>query len=173
MGFSWTDATGMTWFGGSFAPTFVNGVSNPGQIVGENSSNFDEGHATWWKDGINLTIGIDSGTTLPELGAPWYESSANGANDLGQIVDWSTATPSFGDCFFVGGLFCTLHAVLWSPSGVISDLGTLSGDTLSSATKINFFGLVIGSSGNTVVHKVGGEISNYEGFPEVIGRPFV
>jgi uncharacterized membrane protein len=46
-------------------------------------------------------------------------------------------------------------------------LGTLSGDTLSAASNINFFGQVIGSSGNTATCDFG--FSPYE----VTGRPFI
>jgi probable HAF family extracellular repeat protein len=162
-GFTWTSTEGMIAFGGSWPPTFINGVSNTGQIVGENAISFASGHATSWKKVVNL---IDDGTALQELGAPGYESSANGVNDVGQIVGWATTSPS--SCLF---FFCPMHAVLWSRNGLITDLGTLSDDMFSSATKINFFGVVIGSSGITQFREVGGQIS--EGFPEVVGRPFI
>jgi hypothetical protein len=75
--------------------------------------------------------------------------------------------PSFGECSGGDGTGCPMHAVLWTRSGAIRDLGTLSGDALSAASKINFFGPVIGSSGNSLVFDYQG------GPPEVIGRPFV
>jgi uncharacterized membrane protein len=51
----------------------------------------------------------------------------------------------------------------------MQDLGTLPGDTLSVAQKVNFFGQIIGSSGNTAVWQdgVAGEMI------QVIGRPFI
>jgi probable HAF family extracellular repeat protein len=54
-------------------------------------------------------------------------------NNAGQIVGYSPTASS------------TLHAVLWSPSGVIQDLGTLGGSN-SEAFDINASGQVIGSS---------------------------
>ena len=73
-------------------------------------------------------------------------SSANSVNDLGQIVGWSnTNTCLYGDD-------SVFHGVLWTTSGAIRDLGTLPGDTLSTASKINHFGQVIGASGNMAVH---------------------
>ena len=42
-----------------------------------------------------------------------------------------------------------IHAILWPTAGGMLDLGTLPGETFSAASKINFFGQVIGISGNT------------------------
>jgi uncharacterized membrane protein len=47
------------------------------------------------------------------------------------------------------------------------DLGALPGDTFSAASKINFFGLVIGISGNTVA------FDDVDNRYEVTGRPFI
>ena len=47
------------------------------------------------------------------------------------------------------------------------DLGTLPGDTFSTASKVNFFGLVIGISGNTTAY------NSSDNRYEVIGRPFI
>jgi hypothetical protein len=58
-----------------------------------------------------------------------------------------------------------LSAVLWGRNGIIIDLGTLAGDTLNAASNINFFGQVIGSSGNTLGFQ-GDAVT-------VIGRPFI
>ena len=162
-----TSADGMTSFGGSFPPTTANGVSDTGEIVGQNSiSIIDIGHATSWKNDLPTDLGTLGGG--PDV--VFYSSSANGVNDLGQIVGWSTtAAISLGECsddFVPGG--CPMHAVLWTPSGAIRDLGTLPGDTVSAASKINIFGLVIGSSGNTIVQK-----GQSPSFPQVVGRPFI
>ncbi len=74
-GFLWTKSNGMTVFGSSFPPTFVNGINNTGQIVGETGLFIDQ--ATYWKNGVATGLealdgSVDSG----------YSSSANGINDL-------------------------------------------------------------------------------------------
>jgi probable HAF family extracellular repeat protein len=156
-GLLWTNSNGTTRLGDSFPPTFANAISNTGRIVGENSSNIPFTHATSWKNGVSSDLGT--------LGGADYASSANGVNDLGRIVGWSTTTPI--SYWFFGWCGATTHAVLWSASGGIRDLGTLPGDTLSAASNINFFGQVIGSSGNTATCDFGA--SPYE----VFGRPFI
>ena len=168
-GFLWTSAHGMTVFGGSWPPTYAVGISNTGKIVGQNTITPSAiGHATWWKNGVNL-IQDGSGADLGTLGGGPdvvdYASLANGVNDLGQVVGWSTTGPiSFVE-------ESSVHAVLWSPTGEIQDLGTLPGDTSSAASGINFFGQVIGSSGNGYYYA---PEFNDEPLPfEVIGRPFI
>ena len=160
--FLWTSADGMTLFGGSFSPTMANAISNTSQIVGQNSIYGNSiGHATSWKKGVATDLG-----SLGGGGDVWqYASSANSVNDLGQVVGWSTLGPL---CCPSLGVMSHVHAVLWTPSGAIHDLETLPGDTSSAASKINFFGLVIGSSGNT-------EYFAWDWAQpfEVVGRPFV
>jgi probable HAF family extracellular repeat protein len=153
-GFLWTSAGGMSEFGGSWPPTFANDISNTGEIVGQNSDAFDRGFATTWTQGVATDLG-----TLVN----GYASSANGVNDLGFVVGWSTTDPLFPSD-------SPVHAILWTPSGALSDLGTLNGDTSSAAVRINFFGQVIGNSGNTLysIHSV----SVAAPFA-VIGRPFI
>lgn len=153
----WTSGNGMTVFGDSWPITAANGVNNIGQIVGQDATNelftFGLGHATSWKSGAATDLGtLGGGADVVD-----YSSSANGVNDLGQVVGWSDIEPYFSDG--------PIHAVLWSSSGTIRDLGTLPGDTLSSAARINFFGQVIGSSGDTF---------SFQGDTlTVIGRPFI
>lgn len=160
-GFLWTRANGMTLFGDSWPPTFANKISNTGQIVGQNSDNltWGIGHATWWKSGVATDLGtLGGGPAVLD-----FASSANGVNDIGQVVGWSTTTSVSGGAF--GWCGAPTHAVMWAGSAGISDLGTLPGDTLSAALKISFFGQVIGSSGNSATCG----ISHYE----VFGRPFI
>jgi len=156
--FFWTSADGMTLFGGSWPVTAANGVSNTGQIVGQNSTYqlFENGlgHATSWKSGVATDLGtLGGGADVLD-----YTSSANGVNDQGQVVGWSDTAPDYG--------VPPIHAVLWTASGAISDLGTLPGDTLSTASNIDFFGQVIGSSGNTLGSQGIFRVT-------VIGRPFI
>ena len=160
-GFLWTSSDGMTRYGDSFPPTFANAISNTGQIVGENSDNAPFSHATAWKDGVATDLGsLGGGPNVLD-----YASSANGINDQGQIVGWSTTAPISN--WFFGWCGTATHAVLWSARGGIRDLGTLPGDTLSAASNITFFGQIIGSSGNTATCDFG--VSPYE----VFGRPFI
>jgi uncharacterized membrane protein len=156
-----------TLFGSSFPPTMVNGVSNTGRMVGQTGDLI--GQATSCKSGVATDLGA--------LAPSDYSSSANGVNEREQVVGWSTTIPLGRGCQLdlVG---CPIHAVLWARSGGISDLGTLPGDTLSAASNINFFGQVIGSSGNTLVGQGWGGTggSGFEGDGgaiAVVGHPFI
>jgi probable HAF family extracellular repeat protein len=175
-GLLWTSTNGMNVFGGSWPPTFANVISNTGQIVGQNSTidDWGIGHATSWKSGVATDLGaLGGGAVAPGCAtanpAVCFASSADGVNDRGQVVGWSTTSPiSYIDPLNESA---PVHAVLWTRSGTISDLGTLPGDTSSTAWKINFFGLVIGSSGDTPYVDNG---FFGPGTPfEVIGRPFI
>jgi probable HAF family extracellular repeat protein len=164
-GFLWTKANAMASLdgpnNGAWPPTFANAINNRNQIVGQSSSFplWGIGHATSWKKGVGTDLGtLGGGAEVVDFG-----SSANGVNDFGVVVGWSTIGPlSFGGS-------SPVHAVRWTTSGSITDLGTLPGDISSAAVKINAFGQVIGSSGNTV--------DPFDEFPnspfEVIGRPFI
>ncbi len=142
--------------------------SNTGLMVGQdgNIGSVGLGHATSWNNGTTTDLATLDGST--------NNSSAKGVNDVGQVVGWSTTTPiSFpydGACDGDQGSGCPVHAVLWTAGGAIRDLGTLPGDTNSVATKINFFGQAIGSSGNTFVFHEG---LNPDLAHEVLGRPFI
>ena len=177
-GFLWTRANGITVFGGSWIPTVVNAISNTGQIVGQNSQDNTYpltlwiGHATSWKNGVATDLGTLGGEA--DMGYPFgYSSSANGINDLGQVVGWSTTTPipasPPGPAWYGQS---PVHALLWAATGGMRDLGTLPGDTYSSASKINFFGQVIGTSGNTAAVDPVAYNEFLDNRYEVIGRPF-
>jgi probable HAF family extracellular repeat protein len=131
-GFLWNATEGMSLFGSSWWYTFIYGLSNTGQVVGE-----DVTVAAYWKDGVVTPL-----IGLPSDPDTMFTNVASGVNDRGQIVGWAQARDESGNAH--------THAVLWSQNGAIRDLGTLPGDSESSATKLNFFGLVIGSSGNTL-----------------------
>jgi len=161
----WMGPDGITVFGGSDPPTFVNGVDDKGRIVGQNSdaSTLFRGHATLWKSGVPIDLGTLGGG--PDVTS--FSSSANGINDRGHIVGWST-TDSIPPSSYGWTGTCPIHAVLWPAGGGIRDLGTLPGDTFSAAWKINRFGLVVGSSGNTV-----GLPTADDPRYRIIGRPFI
>ncbi len=159
-GFLWTSSDGMTFLWNNWPPTFANAINNRSEAVGQQSSfglpyrNVGIGNAVSWSNGIV--------TNLDSLGGGFdYGSSANGVNDLGQVVGWSSTSP-------VSSIGVPVHSVLWTPSGEVRDLKTLSGDTSSAASKINLFGQVIGSSGETLYV----QFQSFLPF-EVIGRPFV
>ena len=163
-GFSWTKAKGMKLFGGSWVPTFAQSINNFGEIAGQNSVDDGNGttafigHATVWKSGVPTDLGtLGGGPDVLD-----YASAANGVNDRGQVAGWSATTP-------VSPEGSPVHAVIWTSGAGITDLGTLPGDTSSSALKINFFGQVIGSSGKSLY------VFPFEqSLPfEVTGRPFV
>ena len=178
-GFSWKSSTGMTAFGGTWPPTFINGINNKGEVVGQNSGPAEDstgssvstiylGHATSWTNAVPTDLGTLGGAS--DLGYPYgYSSSANGVNDLGQVVGYSTTTPIEAGYEDFGGWDgqAPIDALLWSASGTMTDLGTLPGDTFASASKINLFGQVIGSSGNAATP---GCIEDPCG---VVGRPFL
>jgi probable HAF family extracellular repeat protein len=173
----WTGANGMMGFGGSWPPTYAIGVNNRGQIVGQNSphGNACIGHATLWKNPTNEQVASDNGTDLGTLGVSTnpdvdYSSAANAINDRGQAVGWSTTAPISA---FVDSSSSPVHAVLWTESGVVQDLGTLPGDTSSVASKLNLFGQVIGSSGSTVYFYNRCFGVRYPSPFELTGRPFI
>lgn len=165
----------MTAFGGSWPPTFANGISNTSQIVGQNSAygtplTIFLGHATSWKNGVATDLGTLGGTA--DLGYPTgYSSAANGVNDFGLIVGWSTTTPIDGFYFFGWDGSVPVHAILWTPAGEMHDLGALPGDTFSAASKISFYGQAIGVSGNTVAAPIYSG-PDYDPRYAIIGRPF-
>lgn len=165
-GFAWSNNNWTVLGPFGDPPDSGNAVSNTGQIVGQ--VGFDDctgcspGHATSWTNGAAVDLGTLGGTD-PEY---TYGSSANGVNDLGQIVGWSGTAPNA----FYGGTF---HAVLWPKNGAIQDLGTLPGDTLSTALKINFFGQAIGTSGSTMIYTLYDALMNPCCSLGVSGRPFI
>ena len=156
--FLWNQSVGMEKFGGSWPPSYSSGINNLGQIVGQDTDFTISivGRAATWKNGIITYLTPLDASDPDVLG---ISSGAIGINDRGQIVGWSSTSPWSSD----------FHAVSWENTGLIRDLGTLPGDSLSVASKINFFGQVIGSSGNLVSSQYMGD-----GGPlGVAGRPFI
>lgn len=163
-GFVWTTAQHMKLFGGSWVPTFAQAINDSGEIVGQNSVDDGNGttaligHATSWKNGVATDLGtLGGGPDVLD-----FASAANGVNDRGQVVGWSATNP----VSFEGS---PVHAVIWNARTGPADLGTLPGDTSSTALKINFFGKVIGSSGDSLY-----PFPFEQNLPfEVTGRPFI
>lgn len=185
-GFLGTKTDGMSAFGGSWPPTFINGISNKGQIVGQNAGypgygyfptgstvyTMFLGHATSWTNGVPMDLGTLGGAS--DTGNPYgYSSAATGLNDLGVIVGWSTTIPIYGYSLFGWDGSVPVHAVLWMPTGEMHDLGTLGSDTYATASKVNFYGEVVGISGNST------QVVSYDSGPDydpryvVVGRPFI
>jgi probable HAF family extracellular repeat protein len=111
--------------------SLASAVNNLGQIVG--SSDTPDGQRVFlWTQASGMQA-------LPSLGSGKYEDGAAAINNNGAVVGFSCLSSSQG-CFGPN------HAFLWTSSGGIQDLGTLPGDTDSSASGINSVGHVVGQS---------------------------
>jgi probable HAF family extracellular repeat protein len=127
--FRWTGATGMQ--GLDSLPRGLNsaatGINNLGQIVGYSSSagQSNNWHACWWPKS-NGVIPTDLGTLPGDVA-----SGANGINVHGAIVGESGST-------------VTVHAILWTATTGMKDLGLLNNSLWTSATAINDSGEVVG-----------------------------
>jgi probable HAF family extracellular repeat protein len=151
-GFLWTLQTGL-----QIVPepddfqTRVAAINNLGQFAGARSPLVlfvdSHPHAAVWRANVQSDLGTLAGADPSDPMFFSYCSEADGINDIGQIVGWSTTMqgPDQIDC-----AFSPIHAVLWTSGAGIQDLGTLSGDTSSMAYAVNLFGQVIGSSGDTL-----------------------
>jgi probable HAF family extracellular repeat protein len=128
-GFSWTFAGGMqglgTLPGGKSSSALA--INDYGVIVGYADEAQGEVQAVMWRNGKIQSLGmLGSGRDA--------FSKATGVNKEGQVVGCSTTTDG------------TIHAFLWSVSGGMQDLGTLSAGDNSFALGINGSGEVVGYS---------------------------
>ena len=90
-------------------------------------------HALLWENGRTIDLGSLGGT---------YDNLATAINDRGQVVGWSDLP---GDTFKKGNFTGTTHSFLWQ-DGVMTDLGTLPGDSSTYAYGINDAGQAVGQS---------------------------
>jgi probable HAF family extracellular repeat protein len=102
-------------------------INDAGVVVGTTHSGLLAGARAFVAAGTSIV-------PLPILagGDPELSAAAVAISDAGQIVGYSPAATG-------------RHAVMWSPAGVVRDLGTLGGST-SEAIDVNAAGLVIGRS---------------------------
>ncbi len=126
--FRWSASTGVQVITGCCDTMWGNDINDAGVVVGVAQTNAITGNRGFVASGSTTTpLSILPG------GDPEQSAGAVAINNAGQIVGASIA-PGF-----------VTHAVLWSASGVIQDLGTLGGSN-SAAIDINASGQVIGSS---------------------------
>jgi probable HAF family extracellular repeat protein len=129
--YRWTPGTGFQALSGICCGTaWGNDINDAGVVVGRAQTAIDEGDRAFVATANTMfNLGL-----LPGVDAEG-SSEAVAINDAGQIAGWSNTSASPGP----------RHAVLWSASYVIQDLGVLGGTT-SEAVDINDAGQVIGMS---------------------------
>jgi probable HAF family extracellular repeat protein len=127
--YRWSTATGAQLLTGCCDSMWGNDINDGGAVVGVLQTSAVDGNRAFVATGASTT-------TLSILpgGATEVSSGAVAINNAGQVAGLSP-TSTYG----------VTHAVLWSATGVIQDLGTLGGSN-SQAIDINASGQVIGSS---------------------------
>ena len=129
--FRWSESGGMIdlgTFGGRYG-NCARGINGSGQVVGESTKADGKSHAFIYDDN-----GMRDINDLLPGGSGWILTKAYDINDAGQVV---------GEGIISGAT----HAFLWSESEGVTDLGTLSGYSDSTARGINNSGQVVGWSG--------------------------
>ncbi len=125
--YRWTPGSGAVRLIGCCDTEWGEDINDAGVVVGTAQTSQIEGNRGFVAAGTEMT-------PLPILsgGDPEGQSGAVAINNAGQIVGFSPSPTG-------------RHAVLWSATGVVEDLGTLGGTT-SQAIDINASGQVIGKS---------------------------
>ena len=128
--YRWTPGAGFEALSGICCGTAWGAdINNSGVVVGRTQAAINEGNRAFVAVATTMVnLGL-----LPGAGGESASSDAVAINDAGQIVGWSHTSTA------------ARHAVLWSASYVIQDLGTLGG-TNSEAVDINTAGQVVGMS---------------------------
>jgi probable HAF family extracellular repeat protein len=133
--FHWTQNGGMqdlgTLDGGSIS-SVAYAINDNGVIVGSSTGPDNLPVAVFWQGGQIHCLGILSAGRCQ--GYPTYpeQSAANGINNVGQAVGFSTSGPNY-----------PLHAVLWTAGGA-QDLGILPDSQLCAGVGVNNSGEVAG-----------------------------
>jgi probable HAF family extracellular repeat protein len=125
--FFWSPSTGAVDIGPTNGHTRIDerALNNSGEIAGDEYGSV--GFAAFrWTQAAGIQQLVDFG---------YGDVSAEAINGSGQIAGWAAQPNNHQE-----------HATLWAPDGSIQDLGTLSGDTSSSAFFINGAGHVTGYS---------------------------
>jgi probable HAF family extracellular repeat protein len=135
--FFWEKDTGMIDIGTLGGTCGVpNALNNHGQVAGESylAGNLNV-HAFRWDKRAHPQL-----TDLGTLGGD--NASALWLNDAGEVIGFADLPRNPSGCT---GLACQHHAFLWK-HGVMTDLGSLSGDPCSRALSINSKGQIVGAS---------------------------
>lgn len=126
-------------------PSNAYGINDSGQAVGSSVASNGSLHAVLYGAG-------GAPTDLGTLGGP--ESHAYAINNNSQIAGYATALVTYVDAYGNPYVVEETHAFLHS-SGVMNDLGKLTGATYSYAYGINNSGQVVGWSGNAFLFSGG------------------
>jgi probable HAF family extracellular repeat protein len=132
--FLWTRRSGMIDLGTlGRAPSAAFGVNGMGQVIGQSQTPTNWPHAFWWTFDEGM---VDIGTLPGDLA-----STAAALNAHGQVVGSSGQ----------GGntkalIWPRAHAISWTRSEGLVDIGTLPGDSSSAAVAVNDSGQVAGTS---------------------------
>ena len=94
----------------------------------------------------SLTLAAAQTYTVTDLGTLKGDNESSGfwINNSGSVVGCSDTETTYG--YPCTGLVAGQHAFLWTESGGMQDLGTLSGGTVSAALGINHDGVIVGYS---------------------------